>query len=262
MAPLVMCLGVELVSLVEWARLDDGVSVVEHGGMMSLAHPWGTLPLATTEPAIAEALRCLVERPVPVSMLDAMVDGRDPVLLARWYLVLDVVRGLFVHELRLGETRLLRSVPMAADAVHRRSTWPLDAVARLSRFTVVRQVAGATMADSHLSFRRAVLDSPQACRVVEELGCPVGREELAAAMPGMDAAVVQRIAEFLAACGLLRFVARPLDEPVEDPQDWDLHWAQGFWERRQVRPPNRCRQRPTWRWSAPTWPTCCRAIRR
>jgi hypothetical protein len=234
--------------------------VIERRGMMSLAHPWGALPLDATEPAIVDALWTLVEQPVLVSEVDLMVGTGDPVRLARWYLVLDIVRGLFVHELRAGATSLLWSVPLAADAVHRWSTWRSGAVARLSRFTVLRDIEAALTADSPLSFRRVVLDDPAVRQVVEVLVAPVSREDLAAAVPGVAPIVAKRIAEFLAACGLLRFAVRPPDEPLDDWQTWSLPSRPR--EPRWIPHAGHCRQRATWRWSGQGWTTCSRAPRR
>jgi hypothetical protein len=245
---------------VEWVRLHDGVRVIERRGMMSLAHPWGTMSLDATEPAIVDALWTLAEQPVLVSEVDLMVGTADPVRLARWYLVLDIVRGLFVHELRAGARPLLWSVPLAADAVHRWATWRSDAVARLSRFTVLRDVDAALMADSPLSFRRVVLDDPAVRQVVEVLVAPVSREELAAAVPAVAPVVAKRVAEFLAACGLLRFAVRPPDVPLDDWQTWELPPRPR--EHRRVSHAGRCRERANWHWRGQAWTTCSRSARR
>src|SRR5262245_24350409 len=150
---------------------------------IALVHPWGALPLGPTEPAVVEALRTLTGREVPLSTLDELVDGADPVRLAQWFLVLDAVSGLFVHELRLAGSTLMRSFPLAVDATHRRSEWPAGALARLSRFTLLHRTDAGMIAESPLSYRRVVLDDPAARQVATELAAPVGLVELAVAVP-------------------------------------------------------------------------------
>jgi hypothetical protein len=258
--------------LAEWVRLHEGVDVVEHAGTVSLVHPWGAVALGSVDPVIVRAVRELVDTPVPVSTVDRLVSGPDPVRLARWYLVVDAIAGLLEHELRFGATRLARSVPLAAGAVHREVPWPVGTTARLSRFTLVRRTEAGLAAESPLSYRRVMLDSPVSRKVAAVLSMPVTPEELAAAMPAVDPVIAEVVTEFLAGCGLLRYLpGSRRDQPASDA--WYRTAAAAFGPDQgtaEVRKPaNRlarshagCYQRTVRSpWSAQGWPVCCRPAR-